>query len=253
MKNLIDYLESLYPYYLQESYDFCGYQIGKIKTNIKKVLICLDYEKEVEEFANEFEPDLILTHHPFFFGNKEEIVLNDPIKRELAYNIVKNLNCAIYSFHTCFDNSDKGMNDLLAQKLELNSRYIHPFCQGMHIGYLAKPLEFSEFAKYVKKKLDVSYLLAVKGHNRPISKVGIIGGGGASLYKFAAMENLDCYISGDFSHHLRREIYYSNLDYFDIPHEVERIFIYHMKKVINEFDSNIEIMLVDNQKEAKVY
>ena len=57
-----------YPRKEAEGFDFIGLQIGKLKDDINKVLIALDYDESLLEITREFKPDLIITHHPFIFG-----------------------------------------------------------------------------------------------------------------------------------------------------------------------------------------
>ncbi|HCY67539.1 MAG TPA: hypothetical protein DHU62_02220, partial [Firmicutes bacterium] len=50
-----------YPRKEAEGFDFIGLQIGKLKDDINKVLIALDYDESLLEITREFKPDLIIT------------------------------------------------------------------------------------------------------------------------------------------------------------------------------------------------
>ncbi len=247
MFDVISYLEKEYPYYLQERWDHCGNQVGERPSYVSKVLLCLDYTSNVNKIREEFKPDLIISHHPFFFGDRREIILSNPIKREMAYQILNSKEC-LYSFHTCFDNSNKGMNYVACNKLGLKECYIHPFCQSMHIGYLENEMEIEEFSKLVKEKLNVPYILASINSPKKIKKVGVVLGGASSFYLDAEIENCDIYISGDWAHHTRLEIQEAKINYFDIPHEVEKLFMDEIKNKLLSQDSSLEIKIVDDQK-----
>lgn len=247
MFDVIKYLEKEYPYYLQERWDHSGNQVGNKIEKVSKLILCLDYTSKVNKVRKDFKPDLIISHHPFFFGDKREIILSNPIKREMAYGIL-NDNQALYSFHTCYDNSIKGMNYQACKLLGLKNTYVHPFCQTMHIGYLEKEMDIREFSSLVKEKLNVPYILSSINNNSKIKKVGVILGGGASFYIDSSIEKCDIYISGDMSHHTRLEIEELNLNYFDIPHEVEKIFMYALKEELLKQDPTLEIVIVDDQK-----
>lgn len=247
MFDVISYLEKEYPYYLQERWDHSGNQIGNRLDKVSKILLCLDYTSNVNNIRKEFNPDIIISHHPFFFGDRREIILSNPLKREMAYEILNSNQC-LYSFHTNYDNSIKGMNYQACKKLGLINCYTHPFCNTMHIGFFEKEKDIKEVSKLVKDKLNVPYILSSINNDSKIKKVGIILGGGASFYIDSSIEKCDLYISGDMSHHTRLEIQEAKLNYFDIPHEVEKIFMYALKEELLEKDPSLEIKIVDDQK-----
>nr|MCR4879842.1 Nif3-like dinuclear metal center hexameric protein [Bacilli bacterium] len=157
-----------------------------------------------------------------------------------------------YSMHTNFDDGKGGMNDALVAKLALNDCYIAKSCPSMRIGYLANEMNIEEFAIYAKKKLNVNYGLLIKGNDKPIRKVGIVGGGGSYFYPSAIEEECDIYISGDISHHTRRDIVIRQFNYLDLPHEIEKIFMPTMEKLLKSFDSALEIKIIDHEKEPLV-
>ena len=125
----------------------------------------------------------------------------------------------------------------------------NPMARG---GELEDEMDVYEFSKYAKNKLNVSYGLLLPYGNKKIKRVAIIGGGGSSYYKDSMLESYDIYISGDCPHHIRRDIVTSNYNYLDLPHEIEKIFVKQMKKVLLDIDSNFEIIEVDHEKEPEV-
>ncbi len=251
-KKIISFLENKYPLSLQEKWDFSGKQLGKLKKNINKILLCLDYDSTINEQTLNFKPDLIITHHPFFFGKKDKVYKNFPLKKQTSRFLYQTINCAVYSFHTCFDNSNLGMNYLLSHELNLKNIYQSSLCNSLFIGELDHPISLLESCKYIKNKLDISYGLLVQGNDKLIKKIGIIGGGGASLYPFAFLENVDLFVSGDMSHHIRREIIELKQNYLDIPHEVEKIFMKGIKNDLLSLNPTLNILCVDQEKEALV-
>ena len=248
---LISVLGRKFPKRLAEEYDFVGLMAGSIPSEINKVLLALDYDEEVHEIAKTYRPDLILTHHPFIYGTLKNVLENDSVKKALYEKVEKEGFC-IYSMHTNFDAAKDGMNDALAEALNLKDIYAPECCPMMRIGYLEEEKEINEFAKYAKKCLKVNYGLLLPFGNKTIKKVGIIGGGGNGEYKFAKEEGCDIYISGDAPHHIRRGIVSAQFSYLDLPHEIEKIFIPRMKNIINNIDSSIDILCVDHEKEPLV-
>lgn len=251
-KKLIRKLWNKYPKKMQETWDRCGLQIGKLPEEVKRVMVCLDYDTEMCLKAKEIQPDLIITHHPFIFGTRMAILNSDENKEKVTNITESELGSCVYSFHTCFDNALYGMNDILASKLELGEIYTSKSCVTMRIGILEKEMNIEEFQTYALEKLNVSYGLLVCGNHNPIKKVGIIGGGASRDFTFAIDEGCDIYISGDMAHHTRREIIERDFNYLDVPHEVERVFIDQIKKDLLEIDPTIETFIFDHECEAQV-
>ncbi len=253
-KKLMQKLYHLYPRFLaKKNHDYVGLMLAPKKEEINNIVVCLDLDKKVLEQIDLDKVDLIITHHPFYYGkSKVNIIKNDPLKKELT-SILKEKGIGVASFHTNFDEGKNGMNDILASKLELIDIYAPASLQMMRIGSLNNPLSIDEFVYYVKKHLNVSYALLINEGSRLIQKVGIVGGGGSYLFKYAKDENCDIYISGDASHHVRRDIVNNHFNYLDIPHEVERVFIPSMKKILLQIDASLNVIEIDHEEEVKVY
>jgi dinuclear metal center YbgI/SA1388 family protein len=252
-KQLIKGIYRFCPKSGQESWDYCGRQIGKTPSEVKKVLVCLDFDLTIYKQAEMFQPDLIVTHHPFIFGTYAHVLKEDECRKEAAAKIINELHTCIYSFHTCFDNAPQGMNDILARKLGLINIVTPPTCLTMRVGDLSREMEREAFVSYALKALNVSYGLLVKGKKEKIKKAAIIGGGASSYYKEAILAGADIYISGDMAHHTRREITERGFNYLDIPHEVERVFIPAMEGIIKKLDPAIQVLSIDQEKDASVY
>ena len=237
--------------FAKANHDFVGLMAGKLPIEAKKILLCLDFDEEVLPIALKNRPDLILTHHPFIYGSKAKILKYD-LRKKALYDRVVEEGLTIYSMHTNFDTGEGGMNDALSQALNLKNIYAPEKEKMMRIGYLEKEMEVNEFAKYAKECLKVDYSLLIAKGNKMIKKVAIIGGGGSRDWEVAKDEGADIYISGDAPHHVRRSIHLSNYNYLDMPHEIEKIFMPQMKKLLLELDESLEIIIVDHEELPKV-
>jgi len=240
-----------FPKRLAESFDRVGLMTGKLPEEIHKVMLCLDLDWEILPRVKEFHPDLIITHHPFIFGTKYRVFRNDESKRLLCEEIDR-LGIPVYSFHTNFDSGKGGMNDALAEALQLKNVYIPELNKMMRIGYLKEETDIFSFAGYAKHHLDVNYGLLIHEGKPIIKKVGIIGGGGSRDWPVAQKEECDIYISGDVSHHVRRDIVNAKFNYLDLPHEIEKIFMPIMEKYLLQIDKDLVIKAYDHEKLPKV-
>ena len=237
--------------YAKMNHDRVGLMTGKLPLEVHKILLALDFDKEIFPLAEKERPDLILTHHPFIYGTRAYILSHDEEKKDLVEKIDA-LGIPVYSMHTNFDTGKGGMNDALAEALGLQnirSSTKNPMLRG---GELKEEMAVEEFAKFANKAFDVDYSLLIANGKKTIKSVAIIGGGGSRNWKLAKDEGYDIFISGDAPHYVRRDIVIYGYNYLDMPHEIEKIFTKQMKKLLLEMDPSLEIITVDHEKLPKV-
>ncbi len=118
-KDIIDFFNIYSPDYLAESYDNVGLLIGSKSRDISRVMVCLDVTMDVVEEAIKKGVDLIVSHHPIIFRGIKKIV-SDDVKGNIIYKLIQN-NISVYSAHTNLDTTFGGVNDFLAQALNLKN------------------------------------------------------------------------------------------------------------------------------------
>lgn len=247
-KIMLSKLSKRFPKRLAKIYhDYVGLMTGKLPEEIHKVLLCLDCDEEVFPIIEKEKPDLVITHHPFIYGKRSFVLKNDPFKRDLI-NKIDSIGVPVYSMHTNFDAGKGGMNDALANKLELINIKTSDKDAMMRGGELANPMPVEEFAKYAVEKLGVSYSLLIAKGKPVIKSVAIIGGGGSRCWSLGKEEGYDIFISGDAPHYVRRDINNRHYNYLDMPHEIEKIFMPTMQKLLLEIDPTLEIIALDHEK-----
>ncbi len=246
---LLRKLSLYYPKSIKSRGDRVGLMSGKLPEEINNILLCLDFDDTVYNLLPSLKkkPDLILTHHPFIYGPRGRVLSHDPVKKDLVERIEK-LGIPVYSMHTNFDAGKNGMNDALT--LALGLKNIRPLetARMARGGELEKPMEIHEFAKYANKCLKLEYSHLVHAGKDSVKSVAIIGGGGSREFKNAMLEGYDIYISGDAPHHVRRDVIANHYNYLDVSHEVERIFMPHMKKVLLSIDPTLNIEIIDHEE-----
>ena len=244
LRALIRKLSTRFPFTLSEAWDFPGYQIGKKEPNkeIHKAFLCLDFEETCFKKALEYQPDLILTHHPFLFGKKSEVLKKDPLKEDLCILIENELDAPIYSYHTCFDKGIGGINDQVIQKLGLDVERIHQDSL-MRFAVLKKTCSIEELASEIKEKLRLPYVFYESGAIKEIRRIALVAGGASSMFHQAIDCGADCYISGDCPHHTRLDIRRYQINYIDISHEVEEdAFLNGMREFLLSIDNGLDIL-----------
>lgn len=117
LEELIRVLEEFAPKYLAESWDNVGLMVGSPSSEVRKVLCALDLNEEVIAEAISEGVDCIVTHHPFIFSPMKQLNY-DSGQGKMIYQLMKH-HISVYSMHTNYDIAEGGLNDYLAEKLEV--------------------------------------------------------------------------------------------------------------------------------------
>lgn len=105
--------------------DKIGLQIGRLNQPIENVMIALDVLEEVVDEAIEKNVQLIIAHHPPIFRPLKAIATETPAGR-LIEKLIKH-DIAVYAAHTNLDVATGGVNDMLAEALQLtNTEVLYP-------------------------------------------------------------------------------------------------------------------------------
>ena len=122
---IISFLESVAPTYLQESYDNAGLLTGNNAWECTGIITTLDATEAVVQEAISKKCNLIVAHHPIIFGGLRKITGKNYVEQTII-TAIKN-DIAIYAIHTNLDNVIHCVNQKIAQKLHLqNTRVLFP-------------------------------------------------------------------------------------------------------------------------------
>lgn len=116
---IINFLETLAPRCLQESYDNSGLITGTGQTACAGALVTLDVTEDVVTEAVRVGCNLIVAHHPIIFSGLKKIDPDHHVGRAIIA-AVKN-DVAIYAIHTNLDNVKDGVNGKIASMLGLRN------------------------------------------------------------------------------------------------------------------------------------
>ena len=125
IQEVLSFLETLAPSAYQESYDNAGLLTGDPSWEINGILFCLDSTEEIIEEAKANNCNLIIAHHPIIFSGLKKINGKTYVERTIIQAIKNDI--AIFAIHTNLDNVYNGVNQRIAQQLELmNTRILRP-------------------------------------------------------------------------------------------------------------------------------
>lgn len=117
IKDVTDYLETLAPRNLQESYDNAGLITGQPSSLLKGILVTLDCIEDTVQEAIDRGCNLIVAHHPIVFRGLKKLTGANYVERTVI-KAIKN-DIAIYAIHTNLDNVITGVNRKICEKIGL--------------------------------------------------------------------------------------------------------------------------------------
>src|SRR5262245_40117096 len=111
------FLHQFAPPRLAASWDNVGLLLGDDAASVERIITCLTVTPESAGEAIDARAQLIVSHHPILFRPTQRLTAATPEGRILL-SLAEN-NVAVYSPHTAFDDAAGGINDVLAQRLQL--------------------------------------------------------------------------------------------------------------------------------------
>lgn len=221
-KDIINIIDERCKLKGQEKWDNSGLQIGNLDSDITGVLLALDVTEEALDVAKNKGFNLIITHHPFFFGNLNKIDITTYKGRIIRKALLENIN--IYSMHTSLDMAETGVNSALAKEIGLNTFEVLNIQSSEPIFGYGGIADISEvmidkYAEYVKECLDCKQVkLYTNNRSKVITRVAFCGGSGSDFIDDAISKKADVYITGDIKYHDAQYALQNGLDIIDAGH-----------------------------------
>ena len=234
--DIVNIMKKLAPVELAEEWDNVGLLIGDSQREVHKILVMLDFDKQGLDEALEVSADMIVTHHPAIMPKISTIT--DPLYLQLIENKI-----SLCSMHTNLDSADEGVNQVLAETLGLSD--IEPIdFDGLmgRIGYISE-CTLGEFIQTVKLALDIDHVRYVGSKRNTVSKVAVVGGGGADFIPNAKIAGCDVYVTADIKYHQAQQADKLGLNVIDAGHfETENPVIYKVARYLRGNLEDVEII-----------
>lgn len=171
---------------------------------VSKVLVALDVTAGVIEKAEKEGFDVIISHHPVFFGGLANINSLTPMGSKavaLARSCI-----AVMSFHTRLDALENGVNDTLASLIGLKNVEVIGDDRIARVGDLEEEVSLSDFAAKVKDALSHGDLareahVTVSNGGKKVRRVALVGGSGGGEIGLATAAGADTFLTGDLKYH----------------------------------------------------
>lgn len=193
VQDIYNAIDGFAPFAAAEEWDNVGLLVGDGAAAVSAAVLALDLTDEVLAEAVERQAQLVITHHPVIF---------EPLKQvETSSLIAKAVRAGVHaiSAHTSLDLAPQGVNQALAETLELKG--IQLLCaDGLgRVGDLPYAMSAAQLAGYVKERLGCG---GVRYYGAPgqITRVALCGGAGGSLVAEAAAAGAQALVTADVKH-----------------------------------------------------
>ncbi len=220
--DIFSFMDRLAPPSLAENWDNVGLILGSGEKAAGKILLCLDVTSQTVEEALKCGAQLIISHHPFIF-KKIGRIHEENFKGSLIYKLIK-ADISVFCAHTNLDVVECGVNEKLAERLELNditglkkdsasasdnaAENNRPTdansmkTPGLGaVGYLKAGLKLEEFVAFVKEKLEVKNIRLIGHTAGDIRKVAVFCGSFDDDLEVVLRQKADILVTGDLKYH----------------------------------------------------
>ncbi len=245
IENIYEFLNEKFPVSTAADFDNPGFLIGDKTADVKSAVLALDCSSNTVKTAIDLGANLIITHHPVIFKGLKSIK-----KGDVAYSLIEN-GISVISMHTNLDIAPNGVNDALAEKLELTD--IHPIIGSDGFtskwGLLPNAMRSDDFAAYVGKKLDT----AVKYVGESVvKKVAVCGGSGSDLIYDAIGAGCDAFVTAEVKHNVFLDAFEHSFTLVDAGHfPTENVVLAPLKDMLDKQFPHIRF-IIDNFSPIKV-
>lgn len=203
VRAVTEFLEKFAPVRLAETWDNVGLLVGDSGGDVRRVMTCLTITPASAAEAVSEKADLIVAHHPLPFRAVKRLTTETTPGRMLLELAAARI--AVYSAHTAFDSAAQGINQQIAEGLELAD--VGPLIPNEsgggtgRFGRLAAPTTLGRLADRLKQFLDVERLAIVGPASQTIHTVAIGCGAADELVEQAIARSADAMVIGEARFH----------------------------------------------------
>jgi len=215
VNDILTFVEALAPRELKMDWDNVGLLCGSKDTPVTKVLVALDPFEHVCREAEEIGAQVIVTHHPLIFRPLPNVTDGTSIGRSVM--LLCRSGISAINAHTNLDCAEGGINDVLAQTLNLSG--ITPV--GAHGGMMrcgeVEEQSLESFLSFVKEKLGCPGLRYVSG-GKPVRRVCVGGGACSDGMADALAAGCDTFVTSDIKYNQFWDAHDLGLNLIDAGH-----------------------------------
>lgn len=286
LQSILDSLEMIAPLAIAESWDNVGLLAGSPEMQIRSVMTCLTIAKETVIEAINRKIDLVVVHHPLPFKPINRLSTQSTTGRWLWK--LASAKIAIYSPHTAWDNTIGGINDQIANILQLDDvESIVPFEKHVVKKLAAAKLSNTAVLDYPCPTIDIEKIgsgrigssrtaisspqgrtigsvvemlqakissLIISSNaaaNTPVSRIAVVCGSGGSFAESAYKAGADLLVTGEATYHQMLEAQSLGLNLLTIGHYAsERFAMENLANRLKSLHENCEFFASTEERDS---
>lgn len=258
VKEIYGYLDELYPFETQMSFDNAGFLLGDGEQAVQKILVALDITSTVIEEAISLGCKLIVTHHPVIFTPLKTLLAQNPTEKMIMRLIQHDIS--VISAHTNLDRSAEGVNFHLARALELKDisfvieegtdRFGRLFGTGFFGQVSQTGLSASAYSQFVTQALD-SEGTRFTDTGKSVSLVAVGGGSCSSILADVKARGCDTFVTGDVKYDVFLMAQEMGINLIDAGHyPTEQVICPVVAEKLQGYFAEIEVILSQKHQEV---
>ena len=182
-------------------WDNVGHLLGDPDQAVERVLVALDITEGVADEAIASGCQLVVAHHPVMNCRWTPVqnIRDDTFQGHLFLKLLRN-NVSAICMHTNLDIAWGGVNDALAQRLELVDP--GPLCEnGLgRVGEYPESVALADYVRFVCQALGCNGLRYADA-GKPVRRVAVGGGACGEFEEDAIRAGCDTFDTADISYH----------------------------------------------------
>ena len=182
-------------------WDNVGHLLGDPDQAVERVLVALDITEGVADEAIASGCQLVVAHHPVMNCRWTPVqnIRDDTFQGHLFLKLLRN-NVSAICMHTNLDIAWGGVNDALAQRLELVDP--GPLCEnGLgRVGEYPESVALADYVRFVCQALGCNGLRYADA-GKPVRRVAVGGGACGEFDEDAIRAGCDTFVTADLCYH----------------------------------------------------
>ena len=201
LADILPLFDEIAPLRYAASWDNVGLLAGDPAQSVTDALLTIDYTPAVAREAQALGCQLVYAYHPPLFEAVKALCAPHPVFAAIRLGI------ALYSPHTALDVAPGGVNDMLADILQLQDRMplrlSAPPHAGLGIGRIGRlsHIPAVQLLQTLKQGLALTHLLVCGPTTKTVARAAVLAGAGGEFIEDALAQHADLFVTGEIRHH----------------------------------------------------
>ena len=253
------FMDSFAPLELKESWDNCGLLIGDPLQDVERLMTCLTLTPESVVAAIKKRVNMIVAHHPLPF-KPQKAITTKTTEGILIRELIK-ADISVYCSHTPFDAAERGINQQLAEMLDLQSILpLEPPADsslqgGMgRFGELEQVITLETLLNTIRDKLDLPFVQYVGDTDNLVKRIALCSGAGGEYIAQAKKFACDTFLTGEANFHAQLEARACGMNLVLMTHfACERFACVNLADTLQEEFPDIEVWACDETDPLQMF